>query len=266
MRRTSMNKVHSSHWFVAFLTWNSLVLTLAHGGVNAVASDSDRLAFEASKFTVKTLTAGGRKVTYRAYEGIVYVPNPIDARYQSMNIYVPTEYFEGKPVGTYNSETAPILFQNRVGGYMPALPATLGAGRGGPGGPGGPGRLGGAGGPPPGGDPGGPPPGGGPSGPPRGGIFEEFDRNKDGKLSREEAPDFIRDQFALIDTNKDGFISREEDQAFLRQRGPGGPGGPGGLGGPGGGGLMAAALAKGMVIAAPGAGQLLARQRRRKYW
>jgi acetyl esterase/lipase len=61
--------------------------------------------------------------------------------------------------------------------------------------------------------------------PPRGDLFGQFDRNKDGKLSRDEAPDFLRARFDQIDTNKDGFISREEDAAFLRQRGPGGPGG-----------------------------------------
>jgi hypothetical protein len=73
----------------------------------------------------------------------------------------------------------------------------------GPGGPGGRGR--------------------GPGGP-GGGMFEQSDANKDGKLSRDEAPGFLRDRFAEIDTNKDGFISREEDTA-ARPRGPGGPGG-----------------------------------------
>ncbi|QEH34745.1 EF hand [Aquisphaera giovannonii] len=92
----------------------------------------------------------------------------------------------------------------------------------------GPGRRGPGGGPPGGDGPGGPPPGGGP--------FEDADANKDGRLSKDEAPDFLRDQFAEIDADKDGFISREEDRAFMRRRAPGGPGGPfGGPGGPGGG-------------------------------
>ena len=73
------------------------------------------------------------------------------------------------------------------------------------------------------GGPGGPPPGGG--------MFEQSDENKDGKLSRDEAPGFLRDRFAEIDTNKDGFISREEDTAFLQRGGPGGPGGPQGKAG-----------------------------------
>ena len=72
----------------------------------------------------------------------------------------------------------------------------------------------------------GPPPFGPPPGrfgkrPDLKGLFQKWDKDKDGKLSRDEAPEFIRDQFAQIDTDKDGFISREEDQAFLRQRGPG---------------------------------------------
>ena len=89
------------------------------------------------------------------------------------------------------------------------------------------------------GGPGGP--GRGPGGP-VGGMFEQSDANKDGKLSKEVAPEFLRDRFAELDTNKDGFISREEDTALVRQRG-GGPGGRGGAaqkkgGGPGGGGSM----------------------------
>jgi hypothetical protein len=61
--------------------------------------------------------------------------------------------------------------------------------------------------------------------PPEGGNpFDRFDTNKDGKLSRDEMPEFVRDRFSEIDTNKDGFVSRQEDDAFFRN-GPGGPGG-----------------------------------------
>ena len=61
--------------------------------------------------------------------------------------------------------------------------------------------------------------------PPGGSPFDRFDSNHDGKLSRDEMPEFLRDRFDVIDQNKDGFVSREEDRAFFRQRGPGGPGG-----------------------------------------
>jgi len=60
---------------------------------------------------------------------------------------------------------------------------------------------------------------------PGGSPFDRFDGNKDGKLSRDEMPEFIRDRFDEIDKDKDGFVSREEDEAFFRQRGPGSPGG-----------------------------------------
>ena len=45
-------------------------------------------------------------------------------------------------------------------------------------------------------------------------MFEQSDANKDGKLSRDEAPGFFRDRFDEVDTNKDGFISRDEDTAL----------------------------------------------------
>src|SRR5579872_5779829 len=53
--------------------------------------------------------------------------------------------------------------------------------------------------------------------------FRRLDRNKDGKLTKDEFSGALFDQ---IDTNKDGIITAEEDQAFVRRR-PGGPGVPG---------------------------------------
>ena len=62
--------------------------------------------------------------------------------------------------------------------------------------------------------------------------FDQWDRNKDGKVSREELPLPIRNNFGRVDKDKDGFISREEDDAFRKRiaqskgKGPGaaGPG------------------------------------------
>src|SRR5207248_10144956 len=73
-----------------------------------------------------------------------------------------------------------------------------------------------------------------------------FDKNKDGKLTRDEITDerLLR-PFDRADTNKDGVVTKEELTALAAQLAaeapapggrPGGfgPGGPGGFGGPGG--------------------------------
>jgi Ca2+-binding EF-hand superfamily protein len=56
-------------------------------------------------------------------------------------------------------------------------------------------------------------------------AFEEMDRNKDGKISKDEARGPIAENFDRIDTNKDGFIDREElrQAALRRMMGPGAP-------------------------------------------
>jgi len=61
-------------------------------------------------------------------------------------------------------------------------------------------------------------------------MLGENDINKDGKISRDEAPDFLKGQFDAIDTNHDGFLDLSELTAFFAKQGPGrgGPGGPGG--------------------------------------
>ncbi|NBA77322.1 alpha/beta hydrolase [Emticicia sp. ODNR4P] len=83
------------------------------------------LSFQAQKYVTQTLTFEGKTFTVRAYENIIYVANPVDTVYQKMNIYIPEEYFSGKKINGYAAETAPIFFPNKVGGYMPAQPATL---------------------------------------------------------------------------------------------------------------------------------------------
>ena len=85
--------------------------------------------FDNNNYTVKTLTVNGQTIKYRAFEKIVYVKNPIDTKYEVMNFYVPEAYYEGKSIGTYNKDNAPIFFPNMVGGYMPAEPGTPGTDR-----------------------------------------------------------------------------------------------------------------------------------------
>jgi hypothetical protein len=71
-----------------------------------------------------------------------------------------------------------------------------------------------------------------------------FDKNKDGKITRDELPERMQDLIAKGDTNKDGALDKEEikklaedlarndtDRGRGRGRGPGGPGGPGAAGG-----------------------------------
>ena len=73
------------------------------------------LNFDANKnYTIKTATVNGKTIAYRAYENIVYVAKPVDIAYQTINIYIPEEYFKNKSVGKYNAKTAPIFFTNTV--------------------------------------------------------------------------------------------------------------------------------------------------------
>lgn len=41
-------------------------------------------------------------------------------------------------------------------------------------------------------------------------MLDEFDTNKEGKLSREEVPDGMRPPFSAADKNGDGFLDSEE--------------------------------------------------------
>ena len=47
-------------------------------------------------------------------------------------------------------------------------------------------------------------------------MFSQFDKNNDGRVSRDEAREGTDRMFNEIDTNKDGFISKEEMQAHRR--------------------------------------------------
>ncbi|MCF7676170.1 MAG: alpha/beta hydrolase fold domain-containing protein [Akkermansiaceae bacterium] len=48
-------------------------------------------------------------------------------------------------------------------------------------------------------------------------LFSDWDKDRNGKLTRDELPEPLQRNFGAVDTNRDGFISREEDRA-LRQR------------------------------------------------
>lgn len=53
----------------------------------------------------------------------------------------------------------------------------------------------------------------------RGGIMERLDTDGDGKISKEEAPDRLKDNFDALDKNGDGFLTEDELQAMRGQRG-----------------------------------------------
>lgn len=84
------------------------------------------IKFDTSDYTEKTATVDGKTIKYRAYEKLVYVKNPVDTKYEIMNVYIPEQYYEGKSIGDYNVKTAPIFMPNAVGGYMPAEPGSPG--------------------------------------------------------------------------------------------------------------------------------------------
>src|SRR5215510_10831162 len=71
-----------------------------------------------------------------------------------------------------------------------------------------------------------------------------FDKNKDGKVTKDELPERMHDLIARGDTNKDGALDKDEirklatdlpREGAFRGFGPGGRGGPGGGFGPFGG-------------------------------
>lgn len=49
-------------------------------------------------------------------------------------------------------------------------------------------------------------------------LFQIWDRNSDGKLTRDELPEGARKNFERIDTDKDGFISKDEHLAVANRR------------------------------------------------
>ena len=57
-------------------------------------------------------------------------------------------------------------------------------------------------------------------------MLAENDIDKDGKISRAEAPDFLKGQFDTIDKNQDGFLDHDELTAFFAAQ-AGGRGGQG---------------------------------------
>jgi len=47
-------------------------------------------------------------------------------------------------------------------------------------------------------------------------ILERFDKNKDGKIGKDEAPERMKDRFGELDKNQDGAIDKDELKAMAR--------------------------------------------------
>ena len=77
------------------------------------------LVFDDSEYVTETLIIDGEELKFRAFENIPYVTNPADAELQRINLFVPEAYYEGKCIGKYSINNAPIFMPNTVGGYMP---------------------------------------------------------------------------------------------------------------------------------------------------
>ncbi len=114
-----MQITNSTPWPIVII---SALLTLFLLMRTTLYAETADLKFNPDQFTVKTLIYNDQRLTYRAYEDIVYVAHPVAPQFQNINIYVPMAYYEGQSVGAYQTDTAPIFLPNRVGGYMPAKP------------------------------------------------------------------------------------------------------------------------------------------------
>ena len=90
--------------------------------LQADTSAKINLTFDAKNYETMTGTVDNKTITYRAFEYIPYVSNPIDIDQQYLNIYVPEEYFNNDTINGYTTQTAPIFMPNSVGGYMPSQP------------------------------------------------------------------------------------------------------------------------------------------------
>lgn len=78
----------------------------------------EKLKFQDQEYVIKEVECEGETLTYRAFENIVYVTNPVD-EIQKLNIYVAEKYYQGENINGYNIHTAPIFMPNTVGGYKP---------------------------------------------------------------------------------------------------------------------------------------------------
>lgn len=76
------------------------------------------LCFDPAAYAEGSCTLEGSTIRYRAWENIGYCAAPVDA-IQTLNLYVPEDYYAGAVHNGYTLQTAPIFVPNTVGGYLP---------------------------------------------------------------------------------------------------------------------------------------------------
>lgn len=99
---------------------SKLFFTALIMGCSFSAMAQRNLKFDVTQGKRELVRVNDRLIAYRAYTKVVYVANPVDTTYQSMNIYIPEAYFNNQSINGYTAKTAPIFLPNQVGGYMPA--------------------------------------------------------------------------------------------------------------------------------------------------
>jgi hypothetical protein len=93
---------------------------------NYCFAKDNSINFDKTKYEVRTIKVNEQELKVRAYEDIVYVKNPVDIEYQTLNFYVPEDYYESKKINNFNINNAPIFLPNKIGGYMPSKAQKLG--------------------------------------------------------------------------------------------------------------------------------------------
>ncbi len=98
-------------------TAGSTAGTSSGTAANETADGSYSLSFSDCSGSSQSLTVCidsiSYSIIYTLYQNIVYAASPVDASYESMNVYVPTE-INGSSV---DASSSPILFEIGVGGY-----------------------------------------------------------------------------------------------------------------------------------------------------
>ena len=101
-------------------TYSSSTSSSVSETVESGSYSLDLSNYSCNTVTTTVATDTSHSVTYCLYSNVVYAANPVDATYESMNIYVPSSV-DGTSVSG-----KPILFENSVGGYMSSRAGQLG--------------------------------------------------------------------------------------------------------------------------------------------